>query len=134
MAAKPLLLLAMKLGQGNIFRGVCQEQTPPGTGTPPGSSACWEIWSKSGRYASYRNAFLLIHILTSVVVAVAQTIITGRQRSCRKEIFSQVSFILSTGVSKPGLGSFWGGYCRVQCSKSLFPHGSNTHSLLLGNN
>ena len=38
--------------------------TPPGPGTPPRpgtppSSACWEIWATSGRYASYWNAFLL---------------------------------------------------------------------------
>ena len=32
---------------------------PPGAGTPPGS-ACWEIRTTSGRYASYWNAILLI--------------------------------------------------------------------------
>ena len=31
---------------------------PPGLGTPPGSSACWEIRATSERYASYWNAFL----------------------------------------------------------------------------
>ena len=31
---------------------------PPGPGTSPGTSACWEIWATSGRYASYWNAFL----------------------------------------------------------------------------
>ena len=40
------------------------EQTPPIADTPPGadtprSSACWEIRSTSGRYASYWNAILL---------------------------------------------------------------------------
>ena len=30
----------------------------PLAGTPPGSSACWEIQATSGRYASYWNAFL----------------------------------------------------------------------------
>ena len=70
------------LGQGNIFRNVCQEfcwwggvclsacwDTPLGAGTPWAGSpleqapphrsrACWEIRSTSGRYASYWNAFL----------------------------------------------------------------------------
>ena len=63
-----------KFGQGNIFSCVCQEfcsqgegiclsacwdttpppeQTPsPGAGTHPRRSACWEIRSTSGRYAS----------------------------------------------------------------------------------
>ena len=31
---------------------------PLGPGTPPGSSACWEIRATSGQYASYWNAFL----------------------------------------------------------------------------
>ena len=45
-----------------------QAGTPPWAGTPPRqvhplgrhpqSSACWEIWATSGRYASYWNAFL----------------------------------------------------------------------------
>ena len=41
---------------------------PPGPGTPwdhtPLRSACWEIRSTSGRYASYWNAILLIGELT----------------------------------------------------------------------
>ena len=32
---------------------------PTGTSPPPQSSACWEIRSTSGRYASYWNAILL---------------------------------------------------------------------------
>ena len=37
---------------------------PPNPGNPPGQgtplrSACWEIWSTSGRYASYWNAILV---------------------------------------------------------------------------
>ena len=65
------------LGQGNIFSSVCQEfclsacwdnprsrhhppwpGSPLGSGTPPLHSTCWEIWSTSGRYASYWNAIL----------------------------------------------------------------------------
>ena len=30
---------------------------------PPQSSACWEIWAASGRYASYWNAFLVVHYI-----------------------------------------------------------------------
>ena len=46
-----------------------QDQTPSGPGTPsprpgtPRASACWEIRSTSGRYASYWNAILLTTIL-----------------------------------------------------------------------
>ena len=71
------------LGQGNIFSSVCQEfcsqrgrvpgqvhpqaGTSPWAGTPPTpptrythrAGTCWEIRATSGRYASYRNAFLL---------------------------------------------------------------------------
>ena len=59
------------LGEGNIFSSVCQEFCtrggsasvhawipPPGADTPL-HSACWEIQSTSGRYASYWNAILL---------------------------------------------------------------------------
>ena len=83
------------LAQGNIFRSLCQEFCPRGTGGfclsacwyttppmsrhPPGtrlpgtrhpprsrhppprtrpSLPCWEIWSTSGRYASYWNVIL----------------------------------------------------------------------------
>ena len=36
-----------------------QRQTPPpGPEAGPRSSACWEIWATSGRYASYWNTFL----------------------------------------------------------------------------
>ena len=74
------------LGQGNIFRSVCQEfcsqggfclstcwDTPLGPGTPqdqalprsrpPWHSACWEIRSTSRWYASYWNAilFAMVH-------------------------------------------------------------------------
>ena len=69
--------------KNSVHRGVClsacwdktpplrapPETTPPGPGTPwektppwsrpPKSSACWEIRSTSGRYASYWNAILL---------------------------------------------------------------------------
>ena len=37
--------------------GTPQAGTPPGSRPPP-SSACWEIRSTSGRYASYWNAIL----------------------------------------------------------------------------
>ena len=47
-----LLPPATKLGQGNIFRSVCQEFCPQGGGGVRG------IRSMSGRYASYWNAFL----------------------------------------------------------------------------
>ena len=74
------------LGQGNIFRSVCQEfcpwgvclracwdttPSPPGPGRhapgqagtlPPRSRACWEIRPTSVRYASYWNAILLFRI------------------------------------------------------------------------
>ena len=64
-------------GQGNIFSSVCQEfcsrggsasvhagispsdqAPPPPEQTPLLPSACWEIRSTSGRYASYWNAIL----------------------------------------------------------------------------
>ena len=62
--------------QGYIFTGVCdsvhmgvclsacwntplERQTPPGKETPL-HSACWEIRSTCGRYASYWNAILVI--------------------------------------------------------------------------
>ena len=35
--------------------------TPPWDQVHPPSSACWEIWTTSGRYASYWNVFLLFH-------------------------------------------------------------------------
>ena len=64
---------AMKLGQGNIFRSVCQEFCPRGeflgrshragslnqSGTPPRQVNPDYRWSMRGRYASYWNAFLL---------------------------------------------------------------------------
>ena len=82
-----LLPAATKLGQGNVFTGVCDsatggvggggggsasvhagippplEQTPPWdqtprADTPAPSGADSGIWSTSGRYASYWNAFL----------------------------------------------------------------------------
>ena len=37
-------------------------QAPPQPGTHPLHSACWEIRSTSGWYASYRNAILLGHL------------------------------------------------------------------------
>ena len=43
--------------------------TSPGPGTLPQSSACWEIWTTSWRYASYWNAFLFsgwAHLLLGV--------------------------------------------------------------------
>ena len=54
------------VGQGNIFRSMCQEFCPrggtpgrytPRAGTPP--------WPMSGQYASYWNAFLLTIVLVS---------------------------------------------------------------------
>ena len=69
------------LGQGNIFSSVCQEfcsqggvclsacwdTTPPGSRHPPRAdtplhSACWEIRSTSGRYASYWNAIFFLFL------------------------------------------------------------------------
>ena len=45
-----------------LGRYTSQSGTPQGryprAGTPPGSSACWEIRATSGRYESYWNAFL----------------------------------------------------------------------------
>ena len=75
------------LGQGNIFRSVCQEfcpqwgevclsacwDTTPGTWqAPPQSRACWEIRSTSGRYASYWNAFLYQEYFCFVLLWVKQ--------------------------------------------------------------
>ena len=69
-----LLPPATKLGQGNIFRSVCQEfcskvgegvcpiacwDTPGADTPPPRNSACCEIRATSGRYASYWNVYLL---------------------------------------------------------------------------
>ena len=86
---KVFLPPARKLGQGNVFTGVCHSvhrggcasvhagippgTSPPGPGPPgadppqpgtpqqqtPRSRACWEIRSTNGRYASYWNAILL---------------------------------------------------------------------------
>ena len=56
------------LGQGNIFRSMCQEFCPRGGCVVVGAHA-WllggcvgydEIRSMSGRYASYWNAFLFV--------------------------------------------------------------------------
>ena len=64
-----------KLGQGNIFTPVCHSVhkgeasdsvhagiPPP---LPPGSRACWEIRSTSGRYASYWNAILFRYVVAN---------------------------------------------------------------------
>ena len=86
-----LLPAATKLGQGNIFTGVClstggvclsacwdippgsrhpPDQTPPGADTPseqtPPQEADSSIRSTSGRYASYWNAFLLVFVFLSI--------------------------------------------------------------------
>ena len=80
---QPTIITTRKrsLGQGNIFTSVCQEfcsqggmphcilgyhprpgkEKPRATQTPL-HSACWEIRSTSGRYASYWNAFCCIFI------------------------------------------------------------------------
>ena len=83
-----LLPPATKLAQGYIFTGICDSvhrggvpgqvhpptrYTPPGPGTPPGSSACWEKWATSGRYASYWKA-LLPTTGISWTIAIAWTI------------------------------------------------------------
>ena len=69
------LLPATKLGQGNVFTGVCDSvhrggrclpqcmlayhhHHHPGSRHPPPHRACWEIRSTRGRYASYWNAVL----------------------------------------------------------------------------
>ena len=81
-----LLPPATKLGQSNIFRSVFQEFCPRGWGVrgrgtcmaggvrgegacmagwhtcPPSPGIYYEIWSMSGRYASYWNAFLLTNV------------------------------------------------------------------------
>ena len=66
--------------------------TPPGPGTtapqtrhptPPRSSACWEIRSTSGRYASYWNAILFVQILTGVLNIMKWTMIRTRKHSSR---------------------------------------------------
>ena len=44
--------------KNSVHRGGVWADTPLGR-HPPGSSACWEIWATSGRYASYWNAYLL---------------------------------------------------------------------------
>ena len=97
------------LGQGNIFSSVCQEfcsrgarkylgryppfeQVPPSgrytplwAGTPPGSSACWEIWATSGRYASYWNAFLLrFKCIYKVIENIHEILLWPRWRKCLK--------------------------------------------------
>ena len=71
----------MKLGKGYIFTGVCDsvhgggvclsacwDTTPPPP--PPWSTAYWEIWSTSGRYASYWNAILVAIILRDLILLV----------------------------------------------------------------
>ena len=81
----PFLPAATKLGQGNIFRSVCQEFCPLGGclpqcmlgytpllgSRPPGSrpprEADCSIRSTSGRYASYWNAFLFYCCLCRAV-------------------------------------------------------------------
>ena len=82
----PFLPAATKLGQGNIFRNVCQEfcplggrvsasvhtgiHPPPWEQTPreqtPREADC-SIRSTSGRYASYWNAFLFYCCLCRAV-------------------------------------------------------------------
>ena len=77
---------ATKLGQGNIFKGICDsphrgfclsacwdttpcrnrhppDQALPGTRHPPRTRAYWEIRSTRGRYASYWNTILFLIIL-----------------------------------------------------------------------
>ena len=59
------------LDQAPPSPGTPSDQTPSGPGTPqsrhtPVRSACWEIRSTSGRYASYWNAFLLTIFLTTL--------------------------------------------------------------------
>ena len=39
--------------------GTPQDKASPWAQAPPVCSACWEIWTTSGRYASYWNAILL---------------------------------------------------------------------------
>ena len=60
-------------GRGGVCPSACWDAYPPLSGSrgrTPWSSACWEIRSTSGRYASYLNAFLFylyVFISTSFV-------------------------------------------------------------------
>ena len=47
------------LDRSPLDRSPSRAGTPPRQAHPPGSSACWEIWATSLRYASYWNAYLL---------------------------------------------------------------------------
>ena len=119
------LLAATKLGQGNVFTGVCDSvhrggvclsacwdtPHPPGADphgsrhhppeqippeqTPP-READSGIRSTSGRYASYWNAFLLLPPANVV---------------CESYVFTRVchSFCSQGGFSIPGGFSIWGG-------------------------
>ena len=48
-------------GQVHPQADTLPRQVHPWAGSPPWSSACWEIRATSGRYASYWNAFLFLH-------------------------------------------------------------------------
>ena len=69
-----------KLWEGYVFTGVCDSGhggsaplhagiPPPWQGRPPLCSACWEIRSTSGRYASYWNAILFIKESSQIFIA-----------------------------------------------------------------
>ena len=78
------LLPAMKLGQDNVFTGVCDsvhmggsasvhagipthpEQAAPREQAPCRRKASWEIRSTRGRYASYWNANFFFSMLLQV--------------------------------------------------------------------
>ena len=78
-------VILFTMGSASVHAGI-----PPGKETPlarqtplewqtPLCSACWEIWSTSGQYASYWNAILFL------------------SRSCGKVMFLHLSVILFTG-------------------------------------
>ena len=50
----------------------CPSRHPPGQTPSPLRSACWEIRSTSGRYASYWNAFLLSKDISRVSPVTSQ--------------------------------------------------------------
>ena len=57
-----------------------EDQAPPGAGTPL-RSACWEMWSTSGRYASFWNAILFyIRQMTTKASNVLGTIVFNSTR------------------------------------------------------
>ena len=107
------------------------EQTPPRSRHPPWEEADSSIWSMSGWYASYWNAFLLDLILLKSTVTmrirlrgavsfqVELNIITVHNRSCGKVMFSQVW--VKNYVHR-------GGVCPIACWDTRTPGHTHTHT------